>query len=70
MNESDGSTNDHGDQLRLTCYDAANVLAKLCYDYRDGNPWPETNALDDVVNFSDDGVVGLDLLADRDQTGV
>ncbi len=50
MSEWDDIMKEPGEQLRANCFEASHALAKLSYEYRAGNPWPEINALDDVVN--------------------
>ena len=49
MGETDDIMSERGEQLRADCFNASYALAKLIYDYSDGNPWPEIDALNDVV---------------------
>lgn len=45
----DNIMSEPGEQLRANCFNASHAPAKAAYAYRDGNPWPDINPLNDVV---------------------
>jgi hypothetical protein len=49
MDETDDIMREPGEQLRADCRNLSHELAKASYRYREGNPWTEVKALNDVV---------------------